>query len=394
MSYVPNFANDIFISYAHIDNSREWVSKFHSYLQDRLLQLGVECEIWRDSKLNGFDDFSDSNFENLKNSALLITIISPQGMKSRWCLEERQKFEQYAERTGGFRIGDTLRTVKVTKTPLADDAHRDLFGTLGFEFYQRDPYTNRVREFDVSDEEFWEVLDDLAQEIKRVLDELRSYNGSSGKTGVPVAERKTELPFKRDSSLPQARDFVSSVDAEVAQYRDDAARHRQAATGIFLSYRREDSKAHAGRICDHLADHFGAEHVFFDIDSIPAGEDFVDYLQSQISACDIMVVVIGPDWLKASDGDDRRRLDDPLDFVRLEIAQALVRKIPIFPVLVDGAEMPRAVDLPDDLAPFSRKQATRLNYEGYRNQVTSLILIIKEKRRNLEAKRHVELQAK
>src|SRR5947209_4082239 len=170
MAYVPNFTNDIFISFAHIDDKDGWVKTFNTRLENRLNQIGVQARIWRDSKLRGTDIFSDEIFNQLKNTAVLISIVTPSSIRSNWCQDERQKFEQFAEMNIGFRIGNVLRAVKVTKTPLNDDAHRAIFGTLGFEFYERDPQTERFREFDFSSPEFNAKLDDLAQDIKRILD--------------------------------------------------------------------------------------------------------------------------------------------------------------------------------------------------------------------------------
>ncbi len=147
---------------------------------------------------------------------------------------------------------------------------------------------------------------------------------------------------------------------------------------IFVSYRRDDSKADAGRICDHLVDRFGKNQVFFDIDTIPPGEDFIQYLRAKVSKCDVLVAVIGKQWLAATDETGTRRLDNPNDFVRLEIAGALKRNIPVFPILIDGADMPRAQDLPDELASLSRQQAIELRHLGFRQQLQLLIRAIED----------------
>ena len=84
---------------------------------------------------------------------------------------------------------------------------------------------------------------------------------------------------------------------------------------IFINYRRDDSGATAGRLHDRLAQTFGRENLFMDVDHIPAGVDFVDYLPSQVAACDVFLAVIGPNWLDAKDDDGRRRFDNPNDYV-------------------------------------------------------------------------------
>ena len=160
---------------------------------------------------------------------------------------------------------------------------------------------------------------------------------------------------------------------------------------IFVSYCRDDSQGNAGRICDHLTNHFGRDQVFFDIDSIPPGEDFVEFLEAKLLECDIVVAIIGKHWLAARDQSGVRRLDSPGDFVRLEIAAALKRNIPVFPVLLDGADMPRAQDLPDELAPLSRQQAIQIQYIGFRLQTQLLIRAIENKRKAQNAMQRPKL---
>jgi len=118
---------------------------------------------------------------------------------------------------------------------------------------------------------------------------------------------------------------------------------------IFISYRREDSKHVVGRIFDHLSRHFGADHVFKDVDSIPLGEDFRDVIGGSVESCDVVLAIIGDKWLGLEDEAGKRRLDDPDDFVRVEIEAGLSRSIPVIPVLVADAEMPAEKDLPKPL---------------------------------------------
>src|SRR5438067_10074126 len=94
--------------------------------------------------------------------------------------------------------------------------------------------------------------------------------------------------------------------------------------GIFISYRREDTAGYAGRLYDGLAAHFGSDRVFMDVQGIEPGVDFVEAIERALSSCEILIVLIGKDWL-AADSAGRRRLDDPADFVRLETASALAR---------------------------------------------------------------------
>ena len=135
--------------------------------------------------------------------------------------------------------------------------------------------------------------------------------------------------------------------------------------GIFISYRREDSGGYAGRIFDRLTTRLGHDNVFYDVDAIPPGRDFVEVLSERVGKCDVLLAVIGKHWISSLDAENRRRLDDPQDFVRIEIEAALKRGIPVIPVLVDGAPMPRAEELPDSLKALVRRQAVEISHTRF-----------------------------
>src|SRR4051794_2513939 len=135
--------------------------------------------------------------------------------------------------------------------------------------------------------------------------------------------------------------------------------------GVFISYRREDSQGAAGRLFDRLTDHFDRERIFIDVEAIEPGIDFVVALDHQVSRCGAFIAVIGPGWLNARNADGHRRLDDPSDFVRVEIESALKRDIRVIPVLVDGASMPRASELPPSLEPLSRRNALEIAHHRF-----------------------------
>ncbi|WP_199917145.1 toll/interleukin-1 receptor domain-containing protein [Parazoarcus communis] len=135
--------------------------------------------------------------------------------------------------------------------------------------------------------------------------------------------------------------------------------------GIFISYRREDSSGYAGRLYDRLAARFGRERVFMDVEGIDPGTDFIDAIDSAVASCTVLLVLIGPKWLGEDIGSDKRRIDDPHDFVRLETAAALRRKIRVLPVLVNDAEMPGEDALPPDLKALARRQAIEINHKQW-----------------------------
>src|SRR3954454_20343614 len=119
---------------------------------------------------------------------------------------------------------------------------------------------------------------------------------------------------------------------------------------IFMSYRRQETEWPAGWLFDRLAEHFHGAEVFKDIDSIEPGDDFVELITTAVQSCDVLLALIGDRWLTMRDDQGRRRIDDPDDFVRIEIEAALARNVRVVPILVQGARMPRAHDLPDSLS--------------------------------------------
>jgi TIR domain/NACHT domain len=146
---------------------------------------------------------------------------------------------------------------------------------------------------------------------------------------------------------------------------------------IFLSYRREDAAYPAGWLFDRLADRYGAGQVFKDVDSIELGDNFVEVITSAVSSCDVLLALIGPQWLAVADGHGQRRLDSPDDFVRLEIQVALTRsKVLVIPILVDGARMPRADELPDSLAGLVHLQALELSPARFASDTSRLLKVL------------------
>jgi hypothetical protein len=141
---------------------------------------------------------------------------------------------------------------------------------------------------------------------------------------------------------------------------------------IFISYRRQES-SHAGRLSDRLADRFGEDRIFIDVDTIEPGVDWREEIFRAVGACQVLLAVIGPGWLTATDERGGRRLDDPDDIVRLEIEAALAGGIRIIPILVEGAAMPGRADLPDSLAGLTRRNAIPIRHESFRYDTDRLV---------------------
>ncbi len=143
---------------------------------------------------------------------------------------------------------------------------------------------------------------------------------------------------------------------------------------VFINYRRDDTANAAGRLYDRLEHHYGEDHLFMDVDKIAGGIDFVEELEQRLEETDVLIVVIGSNWLAAQDDNTgSRRLENPDDFVRLEIERALARDLEVIPLLVDGAAMPRPEDLPSSLHALSRRNAMRLTHERFRADAQGLI---------------------
>jgi TIR domain len=131
--------------------------------------------------------------------------------------------------------------------------------------------------------------------------------------------------------------------------------------GIFISYRREDAPGHAGRIYDEMTRRFGVDPVFMDLDIEP-GVDFVEQINDAVGSCRVLITVIGPRWIGIEDAHGERRIDDPGDFIRLEVEAALARsEVRVIPVLVQRARMPTAAELPASLAELARRNALELS---------------------------------
>ena len=146
---------------------------------------------------------------------------------------------------------------------------------------------------------------------------------------------------------------------------------RKAGPNIFISYRREDSSGYARGLYAELVNHLGRDHVFMDVDTIELGRDFVESIDNAIGSCAVVLVLIGPTWLVP-------RLRSPDDYVRIEIVAALGRKnVRVIPVLIEGATMPPAGELPDDLAPLTRRHGLALSHEHFQADVQHLLTAIR-----------------
>ncbi len=219
MAYVPDFKNDIFISYAHIDNQtlteeqRGWIDEFHHALELRLQELlGDKPKIWRDQKLQGNDIFSETLVEQFSNAAILVSVMTPRYVNSSWCLKELQEFIKSAESNKGFVIGDKARVFKVLKTLVPRDKQpEEVRGMLGYEFYEVDKATGKPKEYrkdfgPQAFQSFLSILDDLAWHLRLMLDTMKNSNGGAAKKdpvkpagpAIYLAETTSDLKTERE----------------------------------------------------------------------------------------------------------------------------------------------------------------------------------------------------
>ncbi len=143
---------------------------------------------------------------------------------------------------------------------------------------------------------------------------------------------------------------------------------------VFLSYRRADSAGTAGRINDRLVASLEDDHVFLDVADIPPGDDYLVDLERQLKRADYVLVIIGRQWLTPGAIEGKRRIDDPKDVVRWEIQTALANHVTVIPVLVDGAAMPQAAELPDDLRSFALCNAVEVTHTLFEECMTHLMI--------------------
>lgn len=162
------------------------------------------------------------------------------------------------------------------------------------------------------------------------------------------------------------------------------------AGNIFINYRRDDDAGFTQALYRRLEQTFPSESLFMDVDNIAPGLDFVQVLNEEVARCDVVIAVIGKNWLSAADETGERRLHNPEDFVRIEIESALAQKKRVIPVLVNDAKMPRSTELPESLKAFARCSAVRLTHERFRADTAGLIKSLEQVLSETEAGRKAD----
>jgi hypothetical protein len=308
------FDCDAFISYSHIDNvglvdgSKGWITNLHRALEVRIAQLlGEKPQIWRDPKLAGNDVFEITLIEQLKRVAVLITVVSPRYVKSEWTRRELVEFWKAAEAQGGVRFHDKARIFKVMKTPVPRDSDLpELESLLGYEFFEIDPETGRIRELDEifgesAQREFWIKLDDLAHDIAALLEVLRKEfqvsapaEDSAKQESIYLAETTADLKEEREAirrdlqqhgyivlpshGLPMvASEMKASIAEDLSQCRMSIH-----PIGERYGFIPEGSNISLTEIQNELAIERGKAGGFVRLLWIPAGKHFEDERQGRL----------------------------------------------------------------------------------------------------------------
>ena len=230
MGISSNYTNDVFISYSHIDNvpfgdpRAGWVDIFHENLQNFInVQVGKRTHIWRDKRLTGAEIFSDEIEEQLVRSAVLVSVISPGYMQSEWCNRELVRFTKIAQDHGDLRGGNLQRVIKVLRLPVERSILPPLLDkVLGVQFYRVDPASGRVRDLLLDSstdalQEFRARVDDVAQDISRLLTAMSASDGATAATPQPSTSTTVFLAWTT-SDLSEEREKLRR-ELEARNYR-------------------------------------------------------------------------------------------------------------------------------------------------------------------------------
>ena len=249
MSDPTPFENDIFISYAHIDDETPegehggWITYFHKWLNVRVAQLyGAKPRIWRDPKLRGNDDFSSEIVDNLPKVAFFVCVLSPRYVKSEWCTRELETFSAVAERTGGLTVNNKARVFKVVKTPIPFEQHPGILqDLLGYEFFGYDD-DGTPHEYDPNIDEdtkkhFAKVINDLARDISSLMEVTTSVGfeaGDSPSGGDTGTDDRASPGGARPGEASGKKVFLANTGYDLVEPHKDIRRFLEAEGCVVL----------------------------------------------------------------------------------------------------------------------------------------------------------------
>jgi hypothetical protein len=192
----------------------------------------------------------------------------------------------------------------------------------------------------------------------------------SGVAAITNEELAQQAASLEGATMPNGQTYENWLKSKRVQQRERQTR------GIYISYRRDESAVYAGRIADSFIEQFGEDRVFRDIDTIQPGLDFAEAIEHAVGSSEVLIAVIGKNWLTATDEAGQKRLENPDDYVRTEIATALQLDIRVVPLLVQGASMPGTDELPEDLAPLTRRNAFELHDSSWGDDIRRLTSVL------------------
>jgi TIR domain len=246
MSFLNDYEDDIFISYAHNDNQallegqRGWIDNFHQALEKRLqVHLGAKAMIWRDPRLQGNEFFADTLVEQIPKVAILISVLSPSYINSDWCRKEMQLFSRIAGQTGGIRLGNKARIFKVEKISVPLDRHPpELQGMTGYQFYYLDEQAHRPRELSPESGphaiEYWQKIDDVAQDITSLLSEMKFQVGGGAAGAVAGGVELVAQPTVASPDPDASTIYLAETSFDLSAQRDRIKRELQERGNIVL----------------------------------------------------------------------------------------------------------------------------------------------------------------
>jgi len=198
-------------------------------------------------------------------------------------------------------------------------------------------------------------------ELSRILTRLNGWKQPDlGHERYSTVVSKEEFPNALGIAIRALDSTRAELNPSTPVWIREIVEQARTRTGIFISYRRAESQRDVKRMYDRLSSHFLRSTVFVDLDSIPLGKPFSEVLQEALDKTTVGLVVIGPLWVSMTNADGTRRLDDPGDFVRLEVSALLTMGIPVVPCLVSGAQLPEHPELPVPLRPLLSRQGVSL----------------------------------
>lgn len=306
--------SDIFFSYApdDIDHAEK--------LRDAFLQQG--WTVWNGPVTVSGDNYNDAVDRELKDAKVIVVLWSHAARKSafmRNVIEREGRMPPIFVRLEDVEVPDEFRSVRT-------------FGIQG-----------------------WVKLAG-PDHLPYLLHHLHTLiNPSTAPAAPPVS-------FE-DLSLSEIQENIRRV---MQQSMSAQAKYKTRFRGVFISYRRIEAAAYARGLYDRLAARFSREKVFLDMENVPWGEDFVEAIKSAAESCVVMIVLISRGWSRGAETE----IDD---YVRLEVATALGRKIRMIPILIQGASMPAPKELPEDLASLVRRNALALSDTRWERDVEDLI---------------------